>query len=378
MLHDDVLRQYYDDLLKDVAGKIQISRTAYTEAVSHFDAVAGYMGDEPPEFSGFKPVIYPQGSFRMGSTISAYDDREDYDIDLLLELEIDRHRLPADVLGMVAKVLANGKGRLQFKDLEIKKRCVTLWYENMHLDVTPAVLMPTQTRRTISIFDTHPDRPDHALANPEGFAEWFDYRVRPHITMDTRLIHASTVPVPQQKPPAHKSDRLLAIQLLKRFRDIHCDNGGYDRMPSVLLSKIAAEAPQRTGLVADLQSVAEHMAPIVEGPLDVRNPRCPEDILSDRWPKKEASKQLLGRDLRRLSTKLGDLFREGPQYEKHQTLRDLFGERAATEGFRRAAERSAEKSREGKFVVAAGGMTSTGASHAKPTIAPSQRFFGKP
>lgn len=378
MIHGDILRQFYDDLLGDVAEKIQISPTAYKEAVAHFDTVAAYIHEEMSGLAHLDPVIYPQGSFRMASTISAYDDREDYDIDLLLELSVHQFTAPDQVLALVAKALEGAKGRLQFQSLEVKKRCVTLWYKNMHLDVTPAVLIPGRQARTIGIFDVHPERPDHALANPEGFAQWFDDMVRPRVVMDMRKVHASTVPVPQQKPAEMKTTRLLAVQLLKRFRDIHCDRHDYDRMPSVLLSKIAAEAPQGRGLLADLRSVAAYMAPVVARPLHVENPACREDVLSDRWPKKAESQRMLSDDLNHLVRKLDELLEEGTQVAKKQIIRDLFGENAAAQGYHRASERAAEKSREGTFAVAAAGGMGTAASSAKPMVAPKHRFFGDP
>lgn len=378
MIHGDILRQFYDDLLGDVARKIQISPTAYKEAVSHFDVVAAYIHEATSGLAHLDPVIYPQGSFRMGSTISAYDDREDYDIDLLLELGIDRLTPPETVLETIAAALRKAKGRLQFQSLEVKKRCVTLWYANMHLDVTPAVLIPGRQARVIGIFDTHPSRPDRALANPEGFAQWFDGMVRPQVVMDTREVRASTVPVPQQKPAELKTARLLTVQLLKRYRDIRCDARDYDRMPSVLLSKLAAEAPQGRGILADLRSAAVYIAPIVARPLHVRNPACPEDLLSDRWPKKAVSQKMLSDDLNSLAVKLDELLSEGTQVEKKQIIRDLFGETAAAEGYRRAGERAAAKSRGGAFAVSAGGGAVGSAASAKPIVAPAHRFYGDP
>lgn len=384
MIHSTPVDRYYDDLLADVARRIQLTPTAYGEAVDHFNAVSGYLDEHDGGLPDYDPIIYPQGSFRMGSTISAHDDREDYDIDLLLELALDPATSPEAALGLVARSLAAGKGRLKFSTLKIKKRCVTLGYSNMHLDVTPAVLVPLRDPRVVTIFDRHPDRPDHALANPEGFARWFDAMVRPQSTIATRAVTASrsirahVVPVPEQKPAEHKPDRLLAIQLLKRFRDIRCDRGDYDRCPSVLISKIAAEAPQRPGLVADLRSAAAHLAREVSvNPLHVVNPACHEDVLSDRWPQRGGSNLLFARDLGVLVLRLDELVREGTQVRKLDILKDLFGENAAMDGFRQAVARANAQSRTGGFsasktgAVAFGGVVPAGS-----VAAPTHRFFG--
>jgi hypothetical protein len=41
MIHSIPVDRYYDDLLADVARRIQLTPTAYGEAVSHFNAVSG-------------------------------------------------------------------------------------------------------------------------------------------------------------------------------------------------------------------------------------------------------------------------------------------------------------------------------------------------
>lgn len=381
MLHSNPVDRYYDDLLGDVARRIQLSPTAYKEAVAHFDAVSGFLDEHDGGIPALSPVIYPQGSFRMGSTISAHDDREDYDIDLLLELAIDRSADPDETLNMVARALRRGQGRLKFSTLEIKKRCVTLGYANMHLDVTPAVLVPGRDPRVISIFDRHPARPDHALANPEGFASWFDARVRPAAIGESRMVRATVVPVPQQTPAEHKPDRLLAVQLLKRFRDLRCDRGDYDRCPSVLLSCMAASAPQATGLVTDLRNTAIHVVREmnVDG-LRVENPACREDVLSDRWPRATGANRRFAADLGLLVDRLDELVRaDGTQVRKRDILKELFGENAANDGFKAALERAAERSRSGTFATAkTGAVGLAGTASAGITTAPRHRFYGGP
>lgn len=379
MLHAKPVDRFYDDLLADVARRIQLTPTAYKEAVAHFDAVSWYLDEHESGFPAYSPVIYPQGSFRMGSTISAYDDREDYDIDLILELALDPLADPDAVLQLVARSLETGKGRLKFSTCEIKKRCVTLGYANMHLDVTPAVLVPGRAPRVISIFDRHPERPDHALANPEGFARWFDGRVRPRVVINEREVRAQIVPVPQQTLAEDKPDRLLAVQLLKRFRDIRCDRGNYDRCPSILLSCIAADARPGTGLVSDLRSAALHVAQVVSADdLCIENPACREDVLSDRWPKTPGSNRRFASDLCILVYRLDELVRtDGTQVRKRDILMDLFGENAARDGYRQASKRAGIQSRSGQFAAASTGAVSfSGAVPTGSTAAPTHKFYG--
>jgi hypothetical protein len=146
----------------------------------------------------------------------------------------------------------------------------------------------------------------------------------------------------------------------------------------VLVSKIAAEAPQRPGLVADLRSAAAHLAREVSAnPLHIANPACHEDVLSDCWPQRAGSNLLFARDLGVLVLRLDELVREGTQVRKLDLLKDLFGENAAMDGFRQAMARANSQSRTGGFSASkTGAVAFSGVVPAGSVAAPTDRFFG--
>jgi hypothetical protein len=379
MKYDPIYGQWLDQLLADVADKIQLTPSAYERAVDRYNRIAAFLNDTLSGLADFAPVIYPQGSFRVGTTISACEDNEDYDIDLILEIAVSALSSPEQVLQFVADVMERGKGLLQFKSCRKKKRCVTIEYADMHLDITPAVLIDGTNPRVIGIFDRHPNRPDHAIANPEGFAQWFDQRVLPADLLQKRALRAHTYPVPDQKPLEQKPIRLLSVQLLKRFRDLACDRRSYQRCPSVLLSKLSAEASNGAGLYDDLRRTTQYLARAVTLiPPPVSNPRCDRDILSDRWPEAVTDRDLFAQDLRYLDDRLAQLAQQGSQVEKQRVLEELFGERPARRAFEAAAKRLADKSMSGDLKLGIGRGAMGASVPAKQALAvPKHQFYGE-
>jgi hypothetical protein len=379
MKYDPIYGQWLDQLLADVAEKIQLNSRAYERAVDRYNRIAAFLSSVVSGIADRSPIIYPQGSFRVQTTISAHEDDEDYDIDLVLELVVPDFSDPDQVLQLIANAMDRGQGILQFSKCVKKNRCVTIEYSDMHLDITPAVLLDASNPRVVQIFDRHPDRPDHPIANPEGFAQWFEQRVLPLEILQKRGVQAHTAPVPDQKPMEQKPIRLLSIQLLKRYRDLASDRRSYNRCPSVLLSKLAAEAPSDAGLFDDLRRAAIHLAAsISQIPPHVPNPRCDRDILSDRWPENAHDRDQFARDLRYLNARLGELEEQGSQVEKKRILEELFGERPARRAFEAAAKRVGEKSATGDLKLGLGrGAMGSGLAPKHGIAVPKHQFYGE-
>lgn len=370
-------------LLIGIAKKIQLNKVDHDKAVNRYNIISQYLTGIHADVLGASPIIYPQGSFRTRSTISSYRN-DDYDIDLILELNIAWDHDPNAVLDFLHEVMDNGKGRLQFESVEKKRRCVTLNYSGMHLDITPAVFVDPNNMRVVSIFDTHPNRPDHALANPEGFARWLDERVLSAESLRKFSVQARTFPVPDQEPLEDKPLRLLSLQLLKRFRDIACDVGKYDRCPSVLLSKLVALAPSAStgGLIGDLIVATRYVRDQlnVETPYQ-ENPTCSHDIFTDRWPASTDAHLKFVADLNRLLMALQRLIADGTLVEKQSTLQSLFGEKATQSVFADVQKGLAEKSRSGALSAAtvSGAIsipTSDVTAKSNISVKP-HRFFGR-
>lgn len=374
-------------LLREVAQRIQLSKTDYLTAQDRYRAIAEYLSADGSPVAKLGPVIYPQGSFRIQSTISSSDAEDRYDIDLMLELRIPSTAAPEAVLDLVRRSLDRGPDSRYHGKVEVKRRCVTISYDKMHLDVTPAVLVDPSRPRTCTIFDLHPARPDHVAANPEGFADWFDQAILPRTLMEQRALVAksSTAPVPDQAPLESKPMRLLALQLLKRWRDRRHETHGYAKPPSVLLAKLVAETvlPSEANLCSVLMQLTEALRRKMSLPLREENPRCKEDILTDRWPGRAeglalpAAQRKFVEDLEMLGRRLADLAKEQDLGRIRDRLGESFGERASQDAVKRFSEEMGAASRSGLLGVGRGtGNVLLGGAFAGVQTVPKHSFYG--
>ena len=151
-------------------------------------------------------------------------------------------------------------------------RCVCVTYEDgMHIDLTPAVLVTEREPRSSVIFHSKPEDPAEPklrlLANPWGLAEWFK-EMTPLEADFAKMFEGRAMahdrapgePVPDQEPAYRKSRALIALQLIKRWRNVlfaKRERAKLRRPPSVLLSKHVADHANRT---ATLSQEVEYQA----------------------------------------------------------------------------------------------------------------------
>ncbi len=157
---------------------------------------------------------------------------------------------------------------------------------------------------------------------------------------DDGMIKADTQSMPVHVPLDQKSPRVVALQLIKRFRDKrfrkHDDHRGKRKPPSIIMAAIALKAgPVQENLVDEVITLATCMRRRIQDAesslrlLEVRNPAHTPDVFTDRWPKQRSDQQLWARDLKTLIDRLKTLQCVGFDPAVIQsTFDDLFGEKA--------------------------------------------------
>lgn len=345
------LTDLVDILLMDVALKIQISRTDHELAVDRYRVINEWVERAGSPLQGKVRTFYPQGSMATRSCISSKLDNDEFDLDILAELQgIPIDASPRWVLDTLFDVINGPKGSRYHGKVRRQTRCVTVDYDAMHLDVTPAWRLPGRDERVSHIFHSKveeaPHRDKRITANPWGFAEWFLAATPFHrLAMDAmEKSGAEIIPVPSLHPLQEKSLAVLALQLLKRWRNKKYDQRTGRRPPSVMLACMVGEEAQaarlrggpRTSLYAELFAQASGMLlefsiADSQGYLVKRvNPRCPgDDVLTDRWPGTPSAQAQFTRDLSDLVANLKQLAEPVALEKKRAILADLFGERAA-------------------------------------------------
>lgn len=244
-----------DRILAEIAFAIQLPPSLHRKAVDRYEAVRNYLESTSCHFHGQIERFYPQGSMAIDATISSRGTDDEYDIDIIAQLG-DRFRgmSPLQILMELEAALVGYRGMR----IERQTRCVTLFYsDNMHLDVTPALrdgphTLERQSRIPHAKGPKATEDDTFVPTNAYGFVDWYNAST----PVETRLVEAfnrrwidremeiraeaEVDDVPDQAEFVVKNTATLALQLLKRYRNIRYGNRPGRVPPSVMLSHFAA------------------------------------------------------------------------------------------------------------------------------------------
>jgi hypothetical protein len=269
---------WLNDVLVRICILLQLTKSQYKEAETHYLSVAEWLRAPASTISALAPDIYPQGSLRIGTTVRPWR-REEYDLDLVLWLALYQNANPIEVLDMVEGRLRNHGTYAPM--VERKNRCIRLNFaKQFHLDILPA-------RPDLRFNGTHVLVPDCAAkdwkeSNPKGYAAWFEGRG----TLQFVVAEKAIEPLPLPEGAEDKNALQLAVQLLKRWRDIRFANTPELAPISIVLTTLAGlhyagELHPLQALVAMVQRINRSIPSF--GRLVVRNPANPHEDLSERW-----------------------------------------------------------------------------------------------
>ena len=399
-----------DVLLADVAIRVQLSQRNYDRAVGRYRAINDWIERDGSPLKDRVERFYPQGSMAIGATITSKLKTDEFDIDVVAQLDLSADAPPEQVLDLLYRTIKGAPGSQYYQMTKRRTRCVTVEDgDGMHLDVTPVVRRWGTPKRESLIFHHRletPYEPGYPLiANPYGFAEWFKGNTPPDDAFadvfEARasaydlqvLAEAVSDPVPSQEPPFRKSKAVIVLQLLKRWRNVQYDMRSGRRPPSIMIAKLTADAANRTDCLSEeLLLQARHMLCVFqEASRDRRlirivNPVCSRDVLTDRWPESEKDQITFIQDLNVLVTNVERLVSGCDLEEMRQIMVRLFGEEPTGDAFTAFNERMGDEVRSGRSrhrpgfgsLVIPGTATGIGigASPSASRVTPPHHFFG--
>ena len=367
-----VLTTTADVLLADVAIRVQLSPTAYDKAVARHDAIKRWIERGKSPLHGCVEHFYPQGSMATRSTIASKLRTDEFDIDIVAALLLAADTPAAEVLDLLYEAIRAEPGSRYFDVAERRTRCITVHYaDGMHLDVTPLLRRPATPERESWLFHHRERTPrelgERLIANPYGFAAWFNERMpvdhdfaqmyEARSIEYERTVLAGIVdddPVPPQEHPGRKSMAVIVLQLLKRWRNVQYDLRTGRRPPSILMSKLVADNAGHTETLSrELLYQSRRMleafeyCQAVRKPIHVENPTCPADVLTDRWPASMSEQAQFIEDLRELVKDVERLVEGCRLDEIKEILTKLFGEEPTGAAVDAYAERIGESIRTG-------------------------------
>src|SRR4051812_8906811 len=171
-----------DILLADVAVRIQLPPSLYDVATDRYETIQKWIEREDSPFAGKVIRFYPQGSMAINATIAARARNDEFDIDIVAELDLSANSDPQGVLDQLYWAIRGERGSRYYDKTRRQTRGVTVEYVDMHLDVTPMVRRLLTTEREGVVFPHKPETPPlrgtHYIPNPWGLADWFKPRRR--------------------------------------------------------------------------------------------------------------------------------------------------------------------------------------------------------
>lgn len=336
----------YNQLLEGISRELDIPPSKYQTAVQRYTSVGEWLQNGDYDGSTEAPIIYPQGSFRLGTVVRPIKNglECDYDIDLVVQPGINKpDALPETIKSMVGNRLKENSNYERMLDKE-GRRCWTLNYAEQdgigfHMDILPAVAeedlilhqlleigVPEAMAECAIAISNKDGNGEYswAASNPSGYATWFEEINKPAFTAileqakkilfeSNRTIFNRIEDVPDQlvKTPLQR-----VIQILKRHRDERfagLENEG-DKPISMIITTLAAKLYQNeadvysalknileklnahAGLLspgyvlnkkyADLQLITRRP----DGTWLIPNPVNPAENFADRWHENQDSK----------------------------------------------------------------------------------------
>ena len=367
-------------LLAETAIRIELPPSLHGLAVDRYEALRKYIERDGSPLAGRVRIFYPQGSMAIRATIRSRKREDGFDIDIVAELILPLTMAPAAILDLLFAAINGEKGSLYHGKVERNTRCVTVHYEDgMHLDITPSVLIDEHDPRRSVIFHAKAEEPPalhrRLEMNSHAFVEWFNARApidlsfveayaKKAYAFDHLRADAEFTPVPaHSSEDGGKSATVVAMQLLKRNRNMKYAARRGRMPPSVMIATFAGEtALPGNSISGALDAITGHMlnalsAAQAEGRLvDVRNPRCPADRFTDRWPENLAAQSVYIEDLKVFRGQLAAVMSDGLSLEeKRKLLALMFGEGPARAVVEDYAARIGKSVRQGTRRIGATG-----------------------
>jgi hypothetical protein len=299
-------------MLEQLANSLDISEARFKEAEDRYQAVGKFLERDESIVAKYIPVIYTQGSFRLGTVIKPVTDAEEYDLDLVCQLNLAKNQISQkqlkEIIGFEIKGYA--KSNNMKSPAEEGKRCWTLHYSDgaqFHMDILPCIPDSEIFREMLRVRGIPSSISDHAIAitdntmpnyadinrewprsNPKGYAEWFKNRMK--IQFESRRFNvAKSINAKAEDVPEYKVKTTLqrSIQLLKRHRDIMFQYNPDDKPISMIITTLAAHAYNNEADLYDALNAIIHGMPNFIFSKDdspwIPNPVNPDENFADKW-----------------------------------------------------------------------------------------------
>ena len=355
-------KMQFSQLLEHISDSLDISETRYKEAEERYQAIGKWLGKDDSSLAIYNPDIYPQGSFRFGTVVKPVSDEDEYDIDLVCQLDIPKSNITQQHLKkIIGDRLKANETYERMLDKE-GRRCWTLNYAEgakFHMDILPAIpdnfnwLLSLNVPMSIAQYaicitdkEAWNKDQDWPRSNPKGYHEWFKDRMKTILLERKRMLaiksHAEIEDIPDYRV---KTPLQRAIQILKRHRDIMFGDDPNDKPISIIITTLAAKAYNNEANLYDaIQSIIDGMPRHIEKrgeTLWIPNPVSPLENFADKWQEYPQREIKFRQWLQRVSEDLDEAMKKKDILLIGEALKPAVGERVINESLKQFAGKEA-------------------------------------
>lgn len=281
-------------LFDKLAEELNITKTMLDRAETAYTALSNHIKGHNTDWN---VVVYPQGSFELGTVIKPLNSQEQYDVDLVVLVKspnFNAYNLRAEILELLKK-----HGRYE-GDIENKKPCIRIQYSDsaqFHMDIACAKeIKSTDLSIDIARFDGVSDY-YYELSNPKGYIKWFKqvtqlkrFQKEQRVILEKASTEVEELRLSHMRTPLQK-----AIQILKRHRDIYFSqkHNSDDRPSSIIITTLCAKAYENTygtfdnrniylTIVNMLNTFPQYLQ-LKNGEYYLENPSNPQENFLNKW-----------------------------------------------------------------------------------------------
>lgn len=313
-----------DDLLDRMARELQLDKTRRERMLAHYEAVQNWIESDEAFFKPYRYDVYPHGSVRTLTTVKPWG-QDEFDLDIVVHLKADwRLHTPQRIYNELKRRLSEHSTYREM--IELKNRCVRLNYAgDFHMDILTGIQESIAAPNRLMV----PDRKlgTWVSSNPRGYAEWFIARAESvKESLLEKAMRAEGLPTDNYD---RKKPLQIAVQLLKRYRDMYFQDKPEYRTSSIVLTTIAGLLYEGEESIFDSLAgivTRARQASIPTQRLKLLNPVNQHEDFTDKWDDEpQYYVQFLG-FIKHINEQLRHLTKNYDVIAEGRIMKGLFGE----------------------------------------------------
>ncbi|MCB1173733.1 MAG: nucleotidyltransferase [Leptospiraceae bacterium] len=282
-----------EQLLQKIGQSLDLPPHISDQVAVHYKTVQKWIC-EGDYFKKFDILVYPQGSYALGTVNKPMLDGEEFDLDFILEItdtQLGDPPTPSELRSQLLKRLRENANYAP--KLHPKNRCAQIQFSGQfHMDVIPARC------RNQSSIDSRILIPDHSLqdwtySNPKGYIEWFEAQCNKtvervqfdeHVTLSGEV---EVEPLPAHETNDHKKPLQQAVRIMKHHRDLFFAENPEKKPISIILTTLAGkyysgENTVHGAIKQILSSIYSNLLSQTEIPT-ITNPSDKDENFAEKW-----------------------------------------------------------------------------------------------